>query len=200
MKAVRQTLEVLGWPKELSDHEVATELLRRWFETDPPAPLTLSDPVIVARGVYATLARDGNLDALCWTPDRKATIPRAAALVDEVLSAQQGKHDDADDDYILANRRKCGRMPRPALVDVSMDYGARRALAWLVDISSDGAGLLMETLSVPSVGQHIEPVVHGRDGQPDRLGPGLVVRTELLASDIGLVGIELEEPRENLAA
>jgi hypothetical protein len=53
--------------------------------------------------------------------------------------------------------------------------------------------MLMESDNVPTVGQHTEAVIHNRDGVPEALGTGCVVRTEMLCNDIGLVCVELDE-------
>jgi len=203
MNTLRRTLQTLGWPADMTDAAIAAELLRRWFNADGPTPMllsdtaTLSDVAVLARGAYAALVR--NLAALHWD-GTSAAAADATPHIDAIMHTQQSKHDDADDDYILANRRKSARTPQPAPVEVTLDYGARKAMGWLVDLCEDGVGLLMEAGSMPTVGAQIEPVVHLRTGLADRMGAGLVVRTEALAHDMGLIGIELDEPRQNAAA
>jgi hypothetical protein len=201
MEALRKTLRDLGWPEGLTDAQIAEELLRRWFDAPISAPLVESDPAVIARGVYAALVRDGQLDALCWLPGSARSVARGiTAIVDSVVHAQQAKHECADDDYAVMNRRKSSRIARSDLVDLSLDYGERRAVGWLVDVSDGGAALLMEAVNLPVQGQQVEPTIHVRGGGQDRLGAGIVVRTEMLSTDVGLVCVELDEPREFLAA
>lgn len=200
MDSLRQALEGLGWPSGMSDRQIAEELLNRWLQAQPEAPFVINDAAILARGLYAALLREDNLAALAWDRKRRRSPARLAPSVDVIIHAQQCKHDDADDDFILANRRKSPRQPHAAPVDVTMDYGVRRATGWLVDVSPDGAAVLMDSGSVPPIGAQIEPVIHLRSGLADTLGSALVVRTESLSHEIGLVGLELDEPREHLAA
>ncbi|MCB9851278.1 MAG: hypothetical protein H6817_11315 [Phycisphaerales bacterium] len=198
MIAIREALNTLGWPTQMSDSQIAEELLRRWFANSPDAPLKLADPAVVARGVYATIVRESGLDALCWSrseamADRRITT---SSVIDRVVESQQTKHLRGDRDFANANRRKADRTPRSDLVDVVLDYGESRTQGWLVDVSSFGVAFLMDAVNVPMIGQVVEPAIVGRSGQSQPLGTGVIVRTEMLSTDLGLVCVELEEPCE----
>jgi len=199
MMAIREALGSLGWPAELTDSQIAEELLRRWFNESPAAPLKLSDPAVVARGVYTTLARECGLDTLCWSKSEAIDNRRRSSTpVDQVMERQQTKHLRADRDFSNANRRKSDRTPRSDLVDVILDYGENRTQGWLIDMSSTGAAFLMDKDNLPMIGQVVEPAILSRQGNSQMLGSGIIVRTEMVSTDLGLVCVELEEPCESL--
>jgi len=201
MRNLRQILENLGWPSHLTDRQIVDELLGRWYASGAKAPLPLTDLEVIARGVYASLAREGNLDALCWS--RSAAAPhgtRPTLPEDAVFHAQQTKHERSDLDFRRADRRRSQRAARSELVQINMDYGQSTAQAWLIDVSTDGAAFLMDAINVPVIGQHIEPIVHHRRGVPECLGSGVVVRTEMLSDHLSLVCVELDQPRPSFTA
>ncbi len=195
MTMLRGALERLGWPvDELDDDQIMRELAQRWFVAGGgEVMLERPDRGLAARAIYSTLAEEGNLDALCWSTSRPALdAPTLTAFVDAIISNQQSKHERADAAYVAANRRRSARVPRSELVDVVMDYGEKRSVGWLVDVSSEGAAYIMETESVPSIGEYVETTIHDRHGRHCALGTGRIVRTEMLSNELGLVCVELE--------
>ena len=69
MEALRDRLGRLGWPiDQLSDDDIGNELYRRWFENLPQNEEgSFTASIASGMGIVAALAKEGNLDALCWS-------------------------------------------------------------------------------------------------------------------------------------
>lgn len=194
----RLALKRLGWPIDsLSDEGIVRELYARWFaqtsERIDPMPALSS---AAANGIVATMANEGNLDALCWCesnldsssdPIEPIAAPFYERRVDnEATSRNEPKLD----------RRKANRTPRSDLIRFTFQETGREAGGWLVEASADGLAFITEAKDVPGIGTWIDPTLCGRDSEAVSLGTATVVRTELLTDFLGLVCAKLGDSWE----
>ena len=180
MDKLRQALRKLDWPVgRLSDQQIIDELCRRWLEADATStPLCLESGAHAALGIFARMARAGNLDALCWEADTAAKAEVGAAP-----------------------RLRCSaalRVPKPPEMHDALDWLAvdteRGGSGWLVQCADAGLAFVAETGQVPPLGTEIRPTIRARSGAQRNLGSATIVRTDMLNGELSLVCAELNEP------
>lgn len=190
MRTVRASLQRLGWPvNDMSDRQITRELYRRWFagqeDMNEEGPLA----VVSARGILASMAAEGNLDALCWAEGDRVPAEEVADDEQSLFIRQE-----AELDLPFADRRRSKRRPARELVQwrTSNDDSVG-ATGWLVDRSAEGLAFIAQADQAPGAGTRIRPTIHSRSEDTLELGPATVVRTEPLSPDLTLVCAQLEE-------
>ncbi len=195
MQSLRNALQRLGWPIDLlSDEEIARELYDRWFICcgDPPEPVhTVS--CAAARGIFAAMGSEGNLDALCWSE-----ADDIGTLSDQALEAVRPIEERAPGDVERPepDRRRSEREPVNDLVNFVAPSSKTSASGWLIDISAEGIAFIAETQHVPALGSQIIPAIQTRSGDNTELSSATVVRTELLTDALSLVCAQLVEAQD----
>lgn len=192
---LRRALHRLGWPIDsLSDHDIARELSRRWFASGTGHP-QLEDGcgVAAANGIFVSMAREGNLDALCWSGADDAALLGDFTVGEASAPGKGGCRDHPLDACHQADRRSSLRVPADDLVEFGPPSLSDGASGWLVDASPKGIAFMAETGDVPAVGTRIFSTIRGRGGDTAEFGPATVVRTELLNETLSLVCVQLEE-------
>ena len=195
MDRLRRALQKLDWPvARFSDQQIIDELCRRWLEADAtPAPACLEPDAHAAWGIFARMARAGNLDALCWewqdgvegarcgAPETRGDKSQIEAGVTSSLrcSVRQGK------------RQPPGR--HDALEWQTAEAG-HYASGWLVQCADADLAFVAQTAQVPPLGAEILPTIRARGGWRCSLGTATIVRTEMLNEELSLVCAELKEP------
>ena len=192
MKTTRKMLQRLSWPTdEMTDGQIKCELYRRWFalqseEVDDEAPLSVAS----ARGIFVSLASEGNLDALCWSPEDEIPLHDVVPAEEEALYLR----DPDAGDYAGSERRRSQRRAARELVEwTRLDREDPPATGWLVDCSAEGLAFLVPADDAPLVGERICPNIHSRTQGLTEVGPTLVVRSEQLNPELTLVCVCLEE-------
>ncbi|UCE60176.1 MAG: hypothetical protein JSU63_00205 [Phycisphaerales bacterium] len=192
---LRNSLALLGWPVDfLSDESIARELYNRWFmysgcHPDPDA----APSVAAAKGIFVTLSKEGNLDALCWSADGDF------AAEDDLLADEMELFEGKDETDGLCNatpypdRREFPREPARDLVAFTVPATQDQAGGWLVDVSAASVAFIAETKDVPPIGTSIIPTISKRAGAPTELSSATVVRTELLTDLLSLVCARLDK-------
>ena len=91
MKRLRQALHRLGWPVEsLSNEQIARELNHRWCGGNASVPdQEHGVSSVTANGIFASMAREGNLDALCWSKGDGPVLQEGVAIA-EVDAIEEG--------------------------------------------------------------------------------------------------------------
>jgi hypothetical protein len=189
---LRETLQRLGWPVDsLSDDDIGRELQRRWFESNGAgAGEIVVTSIAAARGVFHTMAADGNLDALCWSADGEDT-EMTLDTDQDILAAWMHPRRTHRPPH-LPDRRSSPRQPASDFVEfVCADWDIR-ATGWLVDVSAEGIAFIADARSAPAIGLSITPTVRRRSGSTTALGAAIVVRREFLDDGLILVCAKLE--------
>jgi hypothetical protein len=184
----RSVLGRLGWPIDsLSDEELVQALYARWFDqtSDRFDPMPAASPA-AAQGIVATLACEGNLDALCWCEADIEGMPEPVD-VGALPQLSRGPHEEREPGIAPRERRGSRRTRRSDLVRFAVPGGAGEAGGWLVDTSSEGMAFITEIHSAPRIGTAIQVACMGREQGVADMGAALVVRTELLSDSLGLV-------------
>ena len=195
MEGLRKSLEKLGWPiGEMSDKQITRELYRRWFacqtdDMDEEAPLSVAS----ARGIFTSMAAEGNLDALCWSDDNE--VPAEEVVEEEEQSLFTRPEQPRDESQ--PERRRGARESARELVywsDVSSPW--LEATGWLIDRSTHGIAFIVQTQHAPQIGEEIIPSVHTREQGVIKAGQATVVRTDQLNPGLVLICAELAEPQD----
>lgn len=194
MEELRAMLQRLSWPVgALSDEEIAGHLADKWYahtglRQDQGRPGGLAPAI----GIFAAMANEGNLDALCWSADDEA--PRAGLDGGEfdwlAIHRKQGR---SSREPVEPDRRGSPRGPARDLIDFVDTDSLETSSGFLVDVSATGLAFIAETTEVPAVGSRIAPTIHRRAGGITELGFATVVRTELLSDFLSLVCARLDE-------
>jgi hypothetical protein len=191
----RSVLGRLGWPIDsLSDDEIIQRLYARWFDQSNERPDPLPAPSFVAaQGIVATLASEGNLDALCWCDGDLA----CASDPGNVVEASPFGRSQADVRAARTNgprgeeRRRSRRTHRSDVIRFRIPGSAAEGGGWLLDSSGHGLAFITELQSAPRIGTIIQPALMGRQHGVQEFGEAVVVRTELLSNSLGLVCAQL---------
>ena len=198
MEWLRRALHRLGWPVDsMPDDAIASELCRRWVaeSADHCLPQCTGN-VAAATGVFASMARSGNLDALCWSEeDDVEFLDEFTANKVNPLKESRTREQPEEEGY-CEDRRRSRRIPASDLVSLAESPRTESSGGWLVDVSSEGIAFMAETRDVPVVGTRITPKIHGRRGETIEVGPATVVHTELLNESLSLVGARLDRSWE----
>ncbi len=197
MEWLRRALHRLGWPVDsLSNEDIARELSRRWFASNASYPQSENGcGVAAANGIFVSTAREGNLDALCWSEGDDATLLDDFTAGEASALGKIGYRDYPQDECPKPDRRSSPRVPVDDLVEFVPPSPSDSASGWLVDVSAKGIAFMAETGDVPAVGTRIVSTIRRRGGETEEFGPATVVRTELLSETLSLVCVQLEESR-----
>ncbi len=198
MESLRQALGKLGWPVSiLSDEDIARELYRRWFAHQGIEAAPAERPnLATANGVFVAMARNGNLDDLCWSREDDEAFLDAIPLDDVDPLNGRTVCGDADPSPRQPERRASRRSPESSLIGFITPSSPDRSCGWLVDVSSTGIAFMAETKDVPALGTRITSTVHGQNGEVRTLESATVVRTELLNEMLSLVCAEIDPDYE----
>lgn len=195
MTSVRKVLHSLGWPvARMSDPQIVQELYRRWFAAQPADADEDDQPISVAsaKGIVIHMTREGNLDALCWSPEDRIPAEQVEPQEDEALFSRS---DSAVADPPVHERR---RSPRRSAKDVVRWRATRgestSASGWLVDRSGGGIAFIASAGEAPGIGDEITPSILSRNHGLLDLGPATVVRVDPLNTELSLVCAQLEQP------
>ena len=198
MERLRQALHRLGWPVEsLSNEQIARELNHRWFGGNADVPdqeRAVSNAT--ANGIFASMAREGNLDALCWPEGDDSALPECVAMPGLHGIEEGPEWDHAAAETFHPDRRRAHREPASDVIDFVVPSSSDGSSGWLVDVSTGGIAFVTETRDAPTVGTRIVPAIRKRDGETTQLGSSTVVRTELLTDSRSLVCAQFEESWE----
>jgi hypothetical protein len=199
MEWLRQALHRLGWPADsLSDDDIARELCRRWFAGSGSYPQSGDRcGVAASSGIFVSMAREGNLDALCWSEEDDAMLLDDYTMGEVSALSKRGCQDHPQDECPQPDRRSSPRVPADDLVEFGQSSPSDSASGWLVDASSKGMAFMAETTDVPALGTRILSTICKRDGVTTQFGPATVVRTELLNATLSLVCVQLEGSRDS---
>jgi hypothetical protein len=195
MERLRQVLHRLGWPVEsLSNEQIARELNHRWFGSNTDVPdLEHAVSSATANGIFASMAREGNLDALCWSEGDRSVLPEDVAIPEVDGIGEGPERDRAAAETFHPDRRRAHREPASDFIDFVVPSSSDGSSGWLVDVSTGGVAFVTETKDAPAVGTRIIPTIRRRDGETTELGSSTVVRTELLTDSRSLVCTQFEE-------
>jgi hypothetical protein len=194
MEKLRNTLGRLGWPiGELSDETIIGELHRRWFgrpvSTFEGVPMGMAS----AMGIVSALAKEGNLDALCWSPGMMISTPASNNKISKELPAFERPEDEGAEPG-MERRRSPRKRAKDFVTWTCWGDTDTQATGWLVCRAAEGIAFITETDNVPPHETTIEVRVHSRHGGILELGKAAVVRTEMLNDLLTLVCVELEKP------
>jgi hypothetical protein len=189
MDALRDVLNRLGWPIEhLTDDEVLLHVHRRWFGLRPDHdPSETRYTLASAMGIVSTFAREGNLDALCWSDD--APPGETPSLLNDSF--------DCFDPSRPARRvpRERRRSPRRRAKDFVIwsraDDDEAELTGWLVCQAEMGLAFIAPMGEAPVPGCAIAVRIHKRNGDTMSFGRAQVVRQEYLSEKFVLVCVEL---------
>ena len=195
MERLRQALQRLDWPVDrLSDQQITDELCRRWLEADASsAPFGIESGAHAAQGIFARMAREGNLDALCWEEKNagEGTAPRVPQSGGGGAQAPSGAVPTFRCSATRGERKPPGT--HGALDWQTVDSGLN-ASGWLVQCADVGLAFVAQTLRVPPLGAIILPTIRARSGKRCPLGNATIVYTESLNEELSLVCAELGQP------
>ncbi len=190
MRTVRRSLQRLGWPvAEMTERQLKQELYRRWFaqqqdDMDEEGPISVAS----AKGIFVSMASNGNLDALCWSQGDAIPVEDVVDEYDEAVFIRE----TADGPRPFPERRRSKREPARELVRWRAVYGGpENATGWLVDRSAEGLAFIAQTDEAPLTNAEILPSIHTRSAGVIDLGPATVVRTEPLNPELTLVCVQL---------
>jgi hypothetical protein len=198
MERLRQALQHLGWPVEsLSNQQIARELNHRWFGSNADGPdLEHAASNATANGIFASMAREGNLDALCWSEGDGWVGPEDVAIAEVDVTEEGPERDRAAAEASHPDRRRAPRKPANDFIDFVVPSSSDGSSGWLVDVSMGGIAFVTETKDAPAVGTRIISTIRQRNGETTALGSSTVVRTELLTDSLSLVCAQFEESWE----
>ncbi len=197
MEWFRRALYRLGWPIDsLSDEDIVRELSSRWFASNAYYPQSEDGcSIAAASGMFVGMAREGNLDALCWSEEDDATLLDDFTVGEASALGKRGFRECLQDDCPKPDRRSSPRVPVDDLVEFVPPSPSDSASGWLVDVSAKGIAFMAETGDVPAVGTSILSTIRRRDGETEEFGPATVVRTELVNETLSLVCVQITESR-----
>jgi len=195
MDRLRKALQKLDWPVDrLSDQQISDELCRRWLEADTSSAfIHLESGAHAAWGVFARMARAGNLDVLCWEADstRQVTVPHQRQPIGSAAETEGGAAS-------RPGRSVVRQAPKPPGMHDALDWQAvdtgHCASGWLVQCADAGLAFVAESAHVPPLGAEILPTIRARSGAQRPLGHATIVRTDMLNRELALVCAELKEP------
>lgn len=164
MERLRQALHRLGWPVEsLSNEQIARELHRRWFGCNADVPdqeHAVSNAT--ANGIFASMAREGNLDALCWPEGDDSALPDYVAIP-ELHGIEEGPEwDRAAAETFHPDRRRAHREPASDVIDSVVPSSSDGSSGWPVGVSTGGIAFVTETRGAPA-GRIDDNRKHGRE-------------------------------------
>lgn len=199
MEKLRSTLGRLGWPIDrLTDEKIIDELHRRWFRSAPQVYESAPVGMASAMGIVSALAKEGNLDALCWSPGITPP-PESDISVGEELPVFDRRQDEQPGPGY--ERRRSRRQRAKDFVTWSCwDDTDTESTGWLVCRAAEGIAFIAETANLPPHEATIQVRVHSRHGGILELGKASVVRMEMLNELLTLVCVELETPVWSLAS
>jgi hypothetical protein len=193
MQKVRQSLARLGWPTDqMSDKQLKMELYRRWFASQPTEEMAEEAPVSIAsaKGIFASLASEGNLDSLCWSEGDR--IPQEEVVSEQerhffISNPNHGQHDGAE-------RRRSPREPARELIHWHTPWTEGEAMTgWLVNRSATGLAFIVAQEQAPEIDSEIQPCIHSRQQEEIPLGTATVVRTEPLNPELTMVCVQFDQ-------
>lgn len=194
MHTLRKSLRRLGWPiDQMTDGQIKCELYRRWFacqpeEMDEEAPVSIAS----AKGIFVSMADEGNLDSLCWAENDQ--IPATEPAIEMQEDEQQLFIRESEHHWEQDERRRAPREPAREFVDWTCPDGRfQPATGWLVDRSQTGMAFIAAADQAPAPGTEIIPTVHDRTHDVEEFGPATVVRLEPLNPELILVCIQFNE-------
>jgi hypothetical protein len=197
MLSVANTLRKLSWPvDQMTDEQIANELYRRWFDSQPEGAEELDGTISVAaiKGMFVSMAQEGNLDALCWSVEDH--IPEGR--LDLELEDEQHLfcREQSEDEIPEHDRRRSKREPAKDFVRWHFAHDQDDgATGWLVDRSAEGIAFIAQVDEVPAEHSEIIPTICSRTEGVLDLGVALVVRIEPLSEELSLVCAQLEAAR-----
>ncbi len=196
MEWLRRALHRLGWPVDcLSDDDVARELAHRWFATgNQDGSEENVRGAAAANGIFVSMARDGNLDALCWSREDDAAFLDEFTLDQACTVDVKVDEDPTSEACPWEDRRSQPRGPADDLIEFGVPAQDNSASGWLVDASANGIAFMAETDDVPTVGMRIVSTIRKRGGETAPFGCATVVRTELLTDRLSLVCAQRIDP------
>jgi hypothetical protein len=190
LRSIRKALSTLGWPvADMSNQQITRELERRWFQVNHDDDARPGIGSVPAKGVFVTMATEGNLDALCWSVEDR--IPAG-----ELIPQDEGPFfctHARPDAYSLPERRRAPRTPARDVIRWTLDGENDESTGWLVDRSDFGIAFIAEACRAPAARSEIRTRIHSRSEGLIELGTGTVVRTEVLNDSLTLVCVELAE-------
>lgn len=198
MDWLRQQLQRIGWPVDtLTDEEIAVELYCRWFDL-APEDITSQEAVTpaAAKGIFVSMAGEGNLDALCWSQGAPAPALDEIIVDQASVFRRDAEYLEAAEEFAGPDRRDSLREPASDFVDFVDPCSSEGSCGWLVDISARGAAFIVETADTPPIGSPLVLTIRKRNGDPTQTGPAIIVRTELLSDSLTLICTQLEGPWE----
>ncbi len=180
MEWLRGSLERLGWPVEtLSDEKLTDELYRRWVacgdeRIEPEREIS----VAAAHGIFDDMAKEGNLDALCWQEVDVSDFGDDAAWVEPgpIHARDQQDSGRVEIDYI--ERRESTRTKAADIIRFGDSTSPNGASGWLVDVSVDGIAFIAETDDVPAIGAQISSTNQRRRRDSTEVGGATEIRTK----------------------
>ncbi len=190
MDALRELLHRLGWPiQHLSDDEILLHMHRRWFGLNPDCnPSETQYNLASAMGIASALAREGNLDALCWADDLESD-PEPVALDDDFDCFDPL----ADQSPVEHERRRAPRRKAKDFVVWSATEGDDEAeeTGWLVCQAEGGLAFIAPMNKAPLPGRTVSIRIHSRKGDTFVFSRAQVVRQEFLSDKFALVCVEV---------
>ncbi len=191
MHTVRKTLTKLGWPlTRMTDRQITQELYRRWFvsqakDTERVGPLSVAS----VRGIVASMAAEGNLDALCWSKRDRA--PETDVLSDEDRVFYD--RPETPERTPVERRRSRREVARDLVRWCLSGEEAVDCTGWLINRSAEGMAFIASAGEAPAVGDEIVSSVHSRTQGIIETGPARIVRIEPLNEQLTLVCARLAE-------
>ncbi len=189
MEWLRGSLRRLGWPiEDLSDEQLARLLYQRWVACgDEELESGREISVAAAHGIFDSMAKEGNLDALCWQEGDVLEEIEDASWAEGGPIHARDTYDTQPEDRDQPERRESTRTDAADVIRFGEATAPEDSCGWLVDVSTDGIAFIAETHDVPVIGTKIFSTVEGREGETTELGDATVVRTELLSEFLTLV-------------
>ena len=193
MQQLRTSLARLGWPIDsLSDQEVGRELYHRWFEACPNQQERERTVGIAAlKGIFASFAAEGNLDALGWSTDEPPGLPEDVVALEPDPFELPTSGEPASRDPEAPERRSAPRHARSELIEWKSIAEGSGSSGWVLDQSADGLAFVVDAQQAPPLGAEVSLTVHARTGEQE-VQSARVVRTELLRHALGLVCVRFE--------
>lgn len=190
MDTLRDVLHRLGWPiAHLTDDEILLHVHRRWFGLRPDHdPADTRYTLASAMGIVSALAREGNLDALCWSDEMRLDAP--ASLLNHSFDCFDTPRPSR---HVARERRRSPRRKAKDFVIWSCADGEDEAecTGWLVCQAEMGLAFIAPMGEAPVPGGVVAVRIHKRNGDTLSFGRAQVVRQEYLSEKFVLVCVEL---------
>jgi hypothetical protein len=149
------------------------------------APVSIAS----AKGIFASLASEGNLDCLCWSDGD--TIPQEEVVSDQEQNFFISKPDQGPQNG--AERRRAPREPARELIHWRLPWDEEAMTGWLVNRSATGLAFIASQEQAPEVDSEIRPCIHSRQQEEIPLGAATVVRTEPLNAELTMVCVQFDK-------